>query len=56
MSWALIIAVHYLLIQFLCHVEAEADTVDEAGLLVQATEAAAGVDDLVFSLEGFRRS
>ena len=29
------------------------DAVDEAGLLVQATEAAGGVDDLVFFLEGF---
>lgn len=26
---------------------------DKAGLLVQAVEAAGGVDDLVFSLEGF---
>ena len=34
-------------------VEAEADAVDEAGLLVKATEAASGVDDLVFFLEVF---
>lgn len=33
--------------------EAEADTVDEAGLLVQAAKAAGGVDDLVFFLKGF---
>ena len=33
--------------------EAEADAVDEAGLLVEATEAAGGVDDLIFFLEGF---
>lgn len=33
--------------------EAEADAVDEAGLLVAATEAAGGVDDLIFFLEGF---
>lgn len=33
--------------------EAEADAVDEAGLLVKATEAASGVDDLVFFLERF---
>ena len=33
--------------------KAEADAVDEAGLLVEATEAAVGVDDLIFFLEGF---
>ena len=33
--------------------EAEADAVDEAGLLVEATEAAGGVDDFIFFLEGF---
>ena len=33
--------------------EAEADAVDEAGLLVEATEAAGGVDDLILFLEGF---
>jgi len=53
MSWAVIIALLYLIIQFLCHAEAEADTVGEAGLLVEATEAAGGVDDLIFFLEGF---
>ena len=31
----------------------EADTVDEAGLLVQAAETAGDVDDLIFFLEGF---
>ena len=33
--------------------EAEADAVGKAGLLVEATEAAGGVDDLIFFLEGF---
>lgn len=35
---------------FLNEFNAEADTVDEAGLLVQSTEAADSIDDLVFSL------
>jgi len=29
------------------------DTVNEAGLLVETTEAAGGIDDLIFFLEGF---
>ena len=33
--------------------QAEAEAVDEAGLLVEAAEAAGGVDDLIFFLEGF---
>ena len=33
--------------------KAEADAVDEASLLVEATEAAGGVDDLIFFLKGF---
>lgn len=33
--------------------EAEADAVDEAGLLVEATKAAGGVDNLVFFFESF---
>lgn len=33
--------------------EAEADTINETGLLVEATKAAGGVDDLVLFLEGF---
>ena len=41
------------IVKFLCNTEAEADTVDEAGLLVEATEAAGGVDYLVFFLESF---
>jgi len=31
----------------------EFEAVDEAGLLVQAAEAAGGVDDIVFSLASF---
>lgn len=42
-----------LFIQFLCHVEAEADAVDETGLLMAATETAGSIDDLVFFLAGF---
>ena len=37
----------------MCHAEAEADTVNEAGLLVEATKAAGGVDNLIFFFEGF---
>ena len=33
--------------------EAEADTVNEASLLVEVTETAGGVDNLVFFLKGF---
>lgn len=42
--------VGWLGIMFLNEFNAEADTVDEAGLLVQSTEAADSIDDLVFSL------
>ena len=41
------------IVKFLCNTEAEADTVDEAGLLVEATEVADRVDDFVFLLESF---
>ena len=38
---------------FLGEFEAEADTINETGLLVQAAETAYGVDDFVFLFEGF---
>ena len=44
------------IVKFLCNTEAEADTVDEAGLLVKATESTGGVNGLIFFLEGFCRS
>lgn len=53
MSWAFIIALLYLTIQFLCKADSKFDAVDEAGLLVEATEAAGGVDNIIFFLEGF---
>ena len=49
------IALFNLIIEFLCHAEAEAEAVDEAGLLVYVAEMAGGVDDLIFSLR-FRQS
>ena len=38
---------------FLCQAEAEADAVDEAGLLVQAAEVTDSIDDFILFLEGF---
>ena len=41
------------IVKFLCNTEAEADAVDEAGLLVQAAEVTDSIDDFILFFEGF---
>ena len=47
------VALEGLGVYFLGECETEADAVNEAGLLVQAAEAASGVDDFIFSESSF---